>query len=90
MQRIIRSHLKNFLRMFDRKAGYEIRPCYRYSMEGKSGAKLCATQKWLKNEKIEFLIGSIGELTAKVMICFTFSKKYFNLRAITQIFIVYM
>ena len=67
MQRIIRSHLKNFLKMFDRRSGYEIKSCYRYSMEDKCGAKLCATQKWLKNEKIEFLIGSIGELSAKVM-----------------------
>jgi histone-lysine N-methyltransferase SUV420H len=66
MQRIIRSHLTNFLRMFDGRAGYEIRPCHRYSMEGKTGAKLCATQKWLKNEKIEYLIGCIGELTQKV------------------------
>ena len=63
MQRIIRSHLKNFLKMFDRRAGYEIKPCYRSSMEGKCEAKLCATQKWLKNEKIEYLIGAIGELS---------------------------
>nr|XP_046909813.1 histone-lysine N-methyltransferase KMT5B-like [Dermatophagoides farinae] len=65
MQKIIRQHIVNFLRMFDKQAGYEIRPCYRYSLEGKCGAKLCATQKWRKNDKIEHLVGCIGELSSK-------------------------
>ncbi len=66
MQKIIRQHIVNFLRMFDKESGYEIQPCYRYSLEGKCGARLCATQKWRKNDKIEHLVGCIGELTPKV------------------------
>lgn len=65
MQKIIRQHIVNFLRMFDKQAGYEIRPCYRYSLEGKCGARLCSTQKWRKNDKIEHLVGCIGELSSK-------------------------
>lgn len=66
MQKIIRQHIVNFLRMFDKDSGYEIQSCYRYSLEGKCGARLCATKKWRKNDKIEHLVGCIGELSPKV------------------------
>lgn len=68
MQKIIRQHTVNFLRIFDKQSGYEIKPCYRYSLEGKCGARLCATQKWRRNDKIEHLVGCIGELSSKVIL----------------------
>ncbi|KAK3607460.1 hypothetical protein CHS0354_015606 [Potamilus streckersoni] len=62
-QRIFKDHVFRYLKMFDKRAGFEVLPCYRYSMEGQVGGKICATRQWGKNDKVEMLIGCIAELT---------------------------
>jgi len=60
---LLRKHCFRYLQIFDSNSGFEIAHCPRYSQEHFMGAKLCTTRKWHKNDKIEYLIGCIAELT---------------------------
>lgn len=59
---MFKAHLFKFLHFFNPDSGITIKECLRYSNE-KKGGKIVATRKWLKNEKIEKLIGCIAEMT---------------------------
>ncbi|XP_064871791.1 histone-lysine N-methyltransferase KMT5B-like [Oncorhynchus nerka] len=60
-EKLFKQHVFVYLRMFAADSGFEILPCNRYSEQ--NGAKIAATKEWKRNDKIEYLVGCIAELS---------------------------
>ncbi|KAI1889886.1 hypothetical protein AGOR_G00167530 [Albula goreensis] len=61
-EKLFKQHVFVYLRMFATSSGFEILPCNRYSSE-QNGAKIVATKEWKRNDKMEYLVGCIAELS---------------------------
>ncbi|KAJ7994485.1 hypothetical protein DPEC_G00249740 [Dallia pectoralis] len=61
-EKLFKQHVFVYLRMFATDSGFEILQCNRYSSE-QNGAKIVATKEWKRNDKIEYLVGCIAELS---------------------------
>lgn len=61
-EKLFKQHVFVYLRMFAQDSGFEILPCNRYSSE-QNGAKIVATKEWKRNDKMEYLVGCIAELS---------------------------
>ena len=57
-----------YVGVFHADAGFKIIPCGRYSLE-KNGAKVIATDRWDKNDKLPYLCGCIAEMTEEEEKC---------------------
>lgn len=60
-----KQHLFKFLHLFNPDSGITIEECSRYSGEKQRGGRIVATKKWVKNQKIEKLIGCVAAMNKK-------------------------
>lgn len=62
---IVKDHIERYIGMFYLDSGFIIKPCHRYSLENKVGAKVTATNYWYKDDIIKRLVGCVAELTER-------------------------
>jgi histone-lysine N-methyltransferase SUV420H len=82
-KKLVRDHIERYMGMFYLDSGFQIEPCYRYSLENKVGAKVNATSYWHKDGIIKRLVGCVAELTEKeedeiLQLCIAVAKSVLN------------